>query len=145
MKKSILTFLMLFTFASLMAPTIPACSKILLVEESTFQSKAISAPWTISFAPLIDAIRHYESHYNDSIINEKEQAYGPLQIRPCRLEDYNKNTNSNYTMQDMFNFEIAKKIFLHFARGKDFEHAAKNWNGSGPKTITYWENVKNLL
>jgi hypothetical protein len=94
---------------------------------------------------LIEAIGEYESGNRDTIINQKEQAYGRLQIRQCRVDHYNRLTGKNYTLKDMFDFSKAREVFLYFAEGKIYEHAAKDWNGSGPLTITYWECVKNLL
>lgn len=80
--------------------------------------------------------------------NPIEEAVGYFQIRPIRLEDYNKRTESNYTMKDMFNYEISEKIFLYYA-GKigpyNFEQIARNWNGSGHRTINYWNRIKQYL
>lgn len=106
------------------------------------------------YTRLIDALYQLEAGRNPFAFNVKEEAYGPLQIRPNRLAHYNKLTGDNYVMEDCFNFEISKKIFLYFTTHdgngrsiphKSWEQAAKNWNGSGPMTIAYWEKVKNLI
>jgi len=97
------------------------------------------------YEPLIRAIFKVESNYNPLAFNLKEGAYGGLQIRDCRIKHYNRLTNKNYTLEDMYDFEKAKEVFLYFAEGKSYEQAAKNWNGSGPMTITYWEKVKKVL
>jgi hypothetical protein len=64
------------------------------------------------------------------------------------VEDYNKRTGSNYTMNDMFNYKISEKIFLYYALQigpYDLKSIAMNWNGSGPRTIQYWNQVKKYL
>jgi hypothetical protein len=93
------------------------------------------------YEPLMKAIIHYESRGNIFAFNPKELAAGPMQIRPCRIEHYNRLTGSNYTIQDCFDEELSKKVFLQFAKGKTFEQAAKNWNGSGPLTEIYWDSI----
>ena len=103
---------------------------------------------------LINAIGHFETHNCDTLINVKEQAYGRLQIRQCRLDHYNKLTGNSYTLKDMFDFDKAKEVFLYFAthngmgkpvKGKTYEQVAKNWNGSGPLTISYWDAIQKLI
>lgn len=100
------------------------------------------------FDKLIYAIGMVEGKGDTSAYNELEKATGFFQIRPIRLKDYNKRTGNHYTMQDMFNYEMSKKVFLYFASQigpYDFEKIARNWNGSGIKTIHYWKKVKQYL
>jgi hypothetical protein len=110
--------------------------------------------YTASYDPLINAIGHFETHNRDTLVNVKEQAYGRLQIRQCRLDHYNKLTGMNYTLTDMFDFTKAKEVFLYFAthngrgkpvKGKSYEQVAKNWNGSGLMTLSYWEAIQKLI
>lgn len=107
-----------------------------------------------SYEPLMDAIYHWESHKNTLAHNPIEEAYGGFQIRPNRLKHYNDLNGTNYTLQDCFDLEISRKIFLYFTnhsnsgkliKPKSWEQAAKNWNGGGPMTIEYWEKVKKLI
>jgi hypothetical protein len=97
------------------------------------------------YQPLISAIFEYESTNNPLAYNKFENAVGGLQIRQCRIEHYNNLAGTNYKLEDCYNFELSKKIFLFFAKGKSFEQAAKDWNGSGPATEIYWEKVKALI
>jgi hypothetical protein len=97
------------------------------------------------YEPLMEAIFEVESSKNINAYNPHEQATGGLQIRPIRLRDYNNRTGKHYTMKDMFNFDISKAIFMYYTKGRSFEEVAKSWNGSGPKTIIYWNKVKNRL
>lgn len=99
------------------------------------------------YDPLVHAVWAWETRGSFDLMsyNVKEEATGPLQIRPCRLEHYNRLTGKEYILNDMYNFEIAREVFLYFAKGKSFEQAAKDWNGSGPMTIDYWKGVTTYL
>ena len=118
------------------APTYP---KVYIMEAQPIK-KVIN-----KYDRLIDAIFYYESSYNTYAYNPKENAVGGLQIRQCRIDHYNKLTGKNYTLKEMYDFDKAREVFLHFAEGKSYEQAAKNWNGSGPMTLVYWRNVEAIL
>jgi hypothetical protein len=78
---------------------------------------------------------------NDSLAyNPIEQAYGIAQIRQIRLNDYAKRTGIVYTLEQCYDKEISKSIFMYYCQG-DYEDVAKSWNGSGVKTIKYWDKV----
>jgi hypothetical protein len=100
------------------------------------------------FKQLIYAIGRVETNFDTLAYNPVEKAAGYFQIRPIRINDYNKRTGSHYTTKDMFDYEISEKIFLYYASQigpYKFEQIAKNWNGSGRKTIQYWKQVKKYL
>lgn len=100
------------------------------------------------YAPLMSAIGMYETMGNPLAFNELENAAGIFQIRQVRVDDYNQRTGSNYTLLDMFDYEVSAKVFLYFADlagPYHFERIAKAWNGSGPRTEFYWEKIKTLL
>jgi hypothetical protein len=108
----------------------------------------------VDYHPLIQAMGIIESKCDTTAVNIKEDAHGYFQIRSGKLEDYNKLTNHNYTLQDMHNYDKSLEVFLYFTnhnrRGKEitpksFEKTAKNWNGSGPKTEIYWSLVQKQL
>jgi len=97
---------------------------------------------------LINAIGIVETKCDSLSYNPVEQATGYFQIRPIRLEDYNKRTGSHYKMKDLYSYKISEKIFLYYARQVgpyDPEKIARRWNGSGPKTYYYWNRVKKFL
>jgi len=97
---------------------------------------------------LIHAIGMVENRFDSFAYNPVEKAVGYFQIRPIRLEDYNKRTGSRYKMKDLYNYEISEKIFLYYATKigpYNFERIARNWNGSGRKTYYYWNQVKKYL
>jgi len=100
------------------------------------------------YKQLIRAIGIVETMEDTLAYNPIEKAAGYFQIRPIRLEDYNKRTGSNYKMKDLYRYEISEKIFLYYAAKTgpyNFERIAKNWNGSGPRTIHYWNKIKKYL
>lgn len=141
------------SYSMLVFPTTlfaPSSNAITLVE--------IEKPIKLSdkFEPLAKAVFHWETRGSMDTLsyNHREQAYGAFQIRPCRLEHYNRLTGKNYTLKDMYDYEKAKEVFIYFAihdrRGRltenrSLETVAKEWNGSGPMTIEYWKNVQEIL
>ena len=137
MKRALIMFL--FIFYSLISYA-PSTNCIYIAPGARIEN-----PIDYSYDRLIEAVSRYESNNIDSAYNEKEGAVGRLQIRLCRIEHYNRLTGKNYTHEDMYDFKKAREVFLYFAKGKTYEQAAKNWNGSGPMTITYWEKVKSLI
>lgn len=74
---------------------------------------------------------------------------GPFQITPIRLKDYNQKTINNYKLEDCFDYELSRRIFLYYAKGS-YEQITRRWNG-GPKgmkkesTKKYWSKVKTLI
>ena len=122
-------------------------------------SLQVSAPdWKsmtiFEFAPfepykqLVFAIGMVETKGDTLAYNPLEEAAGYFQIRPIRLIDYNSRTGSNYSRQDLFNFESSEKIFLYFADQigpYNLEQIARKWNGSGHQTINYWDRIKQYL
>lgn len=100
------------------------------------------------FKTLINAIGMVETQYDTLAYNPVEEAVGYFQIRPIRLQDYNKRTGNNYTLNDLFRYNISERIFLYYASEigpYDFERIARNWNGSGKSTILYWNSVRRFL
>jgi hypothetical protein len=98
-----------------------------------------------AFDRLIEAIVFVECGGNHWAYNVEEEATGPFQIRPIRLNDYNKRTGESFILDDCYNYEISKKIFLYYANLTGYPHyekIAKDWNGSGPMTIDYWKKVR---
>lgn len=100
------------------------------------------------FEKLIKAVLQVECGGNLMAYNPEEEATGPLQIRPIRLYDYNRRTGNNHRLEECYDLEVSKKIFLYYAKNTgypNFEKIAKAWNGSGRMTIEYWKKVKRYL
>ena len=94
---------------------------------------------------LWTAICKVESGNNPLAYNIKEGAIGVAQVRQCRVDHYNYLTGKNYALNQMYDTLKAKEVFMYFCQGRDFETIAKSWNGSGKKTIEYWNKVKSKL
>jgi hypothetical protein len=107
-----------------------------------------------SYDPLIRAIFIHESGGNQFAINQSEMAVGPGQVRQCRVDHYNNLMGTSYQLEDFFSYELTEEMFVYFTchdgngneiEPKSYEMAARDWNGSGPMTIEYWNKVKTLL
>lgn len=103
------------------------------------------------YEKIWEAVCLIESSNNPLAIgdkNLKEHSYGIAQIRRERLEDYNKSTGHKYLLYDLFDPGLSKAIFMHYAFKYGpyrIDEAVMRWNGSGPATLTYWNNVKLAL
>lgn len=100
------------------------------------------------YRKLINAIGMVETKFDTLAYNPEEEAVGFFQIRPIRVKDYNERTGKKLKPVDMYDYETSEKVFLYYASEigpYNFEKIAKNWNGSGKKTIQYWKNVKKYL
>lgn len=94
---------------------------------------------------LVEALVQVESAGDTLAYNQSEEARGAFQIRPIRLLDYYQRTGVNYKIEDCYDYDISKVIFLYYARQtghRDYETIARNWNGSGKLTLDYWKKVK---
>lgn len=100
------------------------------------------------YEKLISAVVKVESSGDNLAYNEIEEAFGAFQIRPIRVLDYNIRTGKNYKAEDCFSYELSREIFLYYALitgFHDYESIARNWNGSGKKTLDYWKKIKFYL
>ena len=135
MKKMTVTTLLLFISLRMFAPEI----------------NVINIPVGVKIEPfkaLLHATGIVESNNNNLALNEKEGAYGRLQIRDCRIKHFNKLSGKNYSLTDMYDYDKAKEVFLYYASKYgpyQIEKISKRWNGSGPMTDVYWDKIKVLL
>jgi hypothetical protein len=105
------------------------------------------------FETLFHATCAVESGFNPYAIGDKQlkkHSYGIVQIRESRLNDYNKRTGMHYTIKDLFNAEISKKIFMYYCMTPDLEVVSRKWNGgekgmNNKSTIKYWNLIKSNL
>ena len=94
---------------------------------------------------LWKAVCKVESGNNPLAYNIKENAVGICQIRPVKLNHYNKLTGNHYTLSQMYDKEISKSIFMYFAmQYSDYETICIQWNGKS-KHNHYWQKVKTQL
>jgi hypothetical protein len=99
---------------------------------------------------LIYAICWVESRSGKFVYNGAEQAVGWFQIRQVRVDDYNDKRGTDYKLDDFFDYELSKEMFLFYCEGDNFEKIARCWNGGekGMKikqTLKYWNLVKTRL
>jgi hypothetical protein len=95
---------------------------------------------------LWEAVCFVESSFNPLAVNESEQAYGVAQIRQIKLDWYEKQTGVRYTLQDCFDKDISKTIFLyHMDCYDDPERGVRAWNGRYELTHGYWNKIQNYL
>jgi hypothetical protein len=108
----------------------------------------VSGEVIMPYEGLIYAIGKVECNFDTLAYNPIEEATGFFQIRPIRLNDYNNKTGSNYKLIDMYNYQIAEKVFLHYASiigPYNFERIIRNWNGKWELTDDYYCKVKSNL
>jgi len=133
-----LLILLISTFFSVQAPI------------SNMDEKANIDNWNAAeqqwyWQPLIEAVVYVESRGDTFAYNEKENAVGAFQIRQCRVDHYNRLRGTSYILEDFFDYDLSREMFLYFAREKDFETASKDWNGSGYMTEIYWKKIQQRL
>ena len=135
MKKMALTTLIMMFTLNLLAPDYTS----LCIQE---------AEATKPYQKLIYAVGMVETRLDTLAYNPHEQAAGYFQIRPIRIAHYNKLTGESLTTKDMFDYDIAERVFIYFANRigpYNMEKIAKDWNGSGPMTIEYWKLIQTNL
>ena len=101
---------------------------------------------------VIEAIAHIESSGDSTALNEKENAVGYLQIRPCMLREANRLVGyEKYQLSDRISKSKSIQLFCDIQRNYnpswDLEVAARKWNGGykgmqNPKTLKYYKLVK---
>jgi hypothetical protein len=97
------------------------------------------------YEPLMRAVTNVESMNGVYVWNQNENAVGWFQIRQIRVDHYNQLTKSTYKLTDFYDYDLSRDMFLYYARGKSYERAAKDWNGSGPMVVEYWKKVRRYL
>lgn len=115
----------------------------------TYTTLIIIAAETIDpYKPIKYAIGMVECKLDTLAFNPVELAVGYFQVRPIRLNDYNERTGNKYSLQDMYDYEKAERVFMYYAARIGYRNPcriAREWNGSGPKTWVYWGKVRNFL
>ncbi len=107
------------------------------------------------YESLFRAVAQVETTNNPLKTTFEKGGYsvGIVQIRDCKLRDYNYATGNNYTLADCYDTEISRKVFFwHCSRFRpsDIERISRCWNG-GPsgmrkaQTYRYWKKIKSKL
>ena len=136
---------MLGSAVKLYAPTgSQDISRLIHFVEQRKEAQRINA----EYEKIWNAVIHVESRGNPMAYNPDEGATGIAQIRQIRVDDYNRRTGSNYLLEQMYDPDISKEIFMYYARLIGYENPewiARRWNGSGRMTVIYWNKVKELF
>jgi hypothetical protein len=132
MKMLLISILILLTLRAF-APE----AKRMLIEKAEKISK---------FDKIIKAVTWIESKHGKYIFNPTEGAVGWFQIRQCRVDDYNKQIKGNYRLEDFYDYELSRKMFVWYAEQiQDIDLVIMRWNGSGPATREYLKRVKAVI
>ena len=138
----LLTIAILLTTMSVFAP--PNLNDIGINEAFLDLKREYDAAYLIELT--WKAVCVIESRNNPKAINKSEQAYGIVQVRQIRLDDYFQRTGIRYTLTEMLDTVKAKEVFMYYANIlMDPETISRRWNGSGEMTTTYWNLVKKHL
>jgi hypothetical protein len=112
-----------------------------------FMVSYLAKPESIKpYERIVNAITTVESSNGRNIFNEKENAVGWFGIRPIRLKDYCNRTSKHITLDQCYDYEVSKRIFLYYAtvyNPDDYRLIARDWNKS--KTEKYWHKVRAAL
>jgi len=144
MKTLILILGMWITFSPAYCPEMPEELKFNFVT-TYFVDKMYDA--------IFEATAYVESRNNPNAVNRIEQAYGIVQIRQIRLDDYFQRTGTRYYLTQMQDPIKAKEVFMYYAKQyppEKLEQICREWNG-GPKgmkyvgTKKYYEKVNNQI
>jgi hypothetical protein len=113
-----------------------------------YSPPAILIPFAMPINPyqmLWEATCIVESGNDPLAYNVSEIAIGISQIRPIRVLDYFQRTGRAYSMQDMYDVDISRQIYMYYAHKynpNDLESIAKAWNGRGKGNQQYWNKIK---
>ena len=103
------------------------------------------------FLRVWNAVCMEESRMDSMAYNKNDPnggSHGISQIGLLRLLDYNRKTGSYYTILDLYNVTVSKRIFMYYASQigpYEIDYLIRKWNGSGPKTYGYLKKVKSHL
>ena len=119
----------------------PADSKIFILRHEGYK------PLETLYNEIWQAVCFIESTNNPNAFNEKELARGIAQIRPCKIEDYNRLTGNNIGYEDVFCPELSKQIFMwHLSTyGTDWQTGIRRWNGDFAASYIYLEKVLKVM
>ena len=117
-KKMKLITIFWLMFGMLLAPEI----KVIYIEKGT-----VIDP----YQRIMKAIGMVESSQNALAYNPDEGAYGYFQIKRIRLIDYNKRFSDSLTIEDMFDYQKAAKVFKSYAKRigwRNSDEVILSWN-----------------
>jgi hypothetical protein len=133
MKKGLLTIILILIVSRVFAP----CGSTLFIPETDGINPYLQV-W--------QAVKLVETGTHPDTINYQEGAYGPGQIRQAKLDDFNQDNGTSFTLEDCLAEGLSRRIFCwHCMKFNDIDLAIRRWNGSGSATYEYLKKVKELL
>lgn len=103
------------------------------------------------FTSLWDATCIVESGKDRFAIGDNGKSYGIAQIQQSRLNDYFNRTGIHYTLQDMFDVQKSRQIFMYYCFSPyHFEAISRSWNGGNnylriKATKVYYRKIQACL
>ena len=110
-------------------------------------------PGVNPFQSLWEATCIVESGKDRFAIGDNGKSYGIAQIQQSRLNDYFNRTGIRYTLQDMFDVEKSRQIFMFYAQLHGLyqvEALCREWNGGNDwrqikATKVYYRKIQKLI
>lgn len=106
----------------------------------------------VSFLNALEDVEAPKTEKQAADAIEREQAYGPLQIRKPCLDDVNRKYGTGVTLEEVRRSRaLSRWVCVHYLRmygaDKDYETAARTWVGGpeGPhrsSSLPYWSKVR---
>ena len=127
MKKMTILLTTIMIYAQLAAP--PSNSGVIFEAEGVCPFEQI---WQTTI--------QIESSGDRFAIGDNGKSYGIAQIQQSRIDDYYRRTGIRYTLQDMFDAEKSRSVFMYYAQTHgpyQQEVICREWN-AGPR----WRNIK---
>lgn len=100
------------------------------------------------FEAILKAVVEVESKNGIYLFNPKENAVGYFGIRPIKLKDYCEKTGKRITLEQCYDYEMGKEIFLFYASQfspDNIKGICINWNGRSRHNKYYLRIQKILL
>ena len=146
----IMLWVLMTTLTNLYAPTgsaVTSYTDLAIAQYEINKKNTEAQELNELYERLFHADCKVESNFNRFAHNPKEEAYGIVQIRQVRLDDYYRKTGKRYTLTDCYDVAVSKEIYLYYCttENKTIEMKAKRWNGSGPMTEEYWSQIQKYL
>ena len=101
-----------------------------------------------NYEAIWQAVCQVESNCNPWAVNYEKGGFscGISQIRQCRIDHYNQLSTNCVQLDDVFDPEISKEIFMFFAhRIGNEDKLIKAWNGAGEQTYHYLSKVRRIM
>ena len=135
-----------------------ACMILMTVTGQTMAGTKEKESANFDWNPVIEAIIQVESGGNPKAVDKSGKSCGIMQITPVCVQECNRilqirKSKKHYTLNDRFNVEKSKEMFLllqsFYNPTHDIEQAIRSWNGgmhyTKRSTQRYYEKVRSKM